>query len=120
MKFENNLPIYVQIVDYLKRQIISGILKEGDKLPSVREIATELKVNPNTVQRSYQELERENLVFTQRGMGTFVTEDKKVIKELKKNLANNVLNNFIDDMKALGFSSKDIVELINERVREEK
>lgn len=120
MKFENNLPIYVQIVEYLKRQIISGILKEGDKLPSVREIATELKVNPNTVQRSYQELERENLVFTQRGMGTFVTEDEKVIKELKKNLANNVLNNFINDMKTLGFSSKDIVELINERVKEEK
>jgi DNA-binding transcriptional regulator YhcF (GntR family) len=120
MKFENNLPIYVQIVDYLKSQIISGVLKEGDKLPSVREIATELKVNPNTVQRSYQELERENLVFTQRGMGTFVTEDKKVIKDLKKNLANNILNNFIEDMKAIGFSSNDIIELINERVKEEK
>lgn len=118
MKFESNLPIYIQIVDYIKRQIITGSLKEGEKLPSVREIATELKVNPNTVQRSYQELERENLVFTQRGMGTFVNEDKKVIKELKKNLANNVINNFINDMKAIGFSSADIIELINERAGE--
>ncbi len=118
MKFESNLPIYVQIVDYLKRQIITGSLKEGDKLPSVREIATDLRVNPNTIQRSYQELERESLVFTQRGMGTFVTEDKNIIKELKKNLANNIINNFIDDMKAIGFNSVDIIELINEKAGE--
>lgn len=119
MKFENNLPIYIQIGDYIKRQIINGSLKEGDKLPSVRDIATELKVNPNTIQRSYQELERENLVFTQRGMGTFVTEDKVIIKELKKNLANNIVSSFIEDMKAIGFISKDIVELINDKVGEE-
>jgi DNA-binding transcriptional regulator YhcF (GntR family) len=119
MDFNSNLPIYIQIVDYIKRQIITGTLKEGDKLPSVREIATELKVNPNTIQRSYQELERENLVFTQRGMGTFVTEDKSVIKELKKNLANNIVNNFIEDMKALGFNQKDIIDLISDKVGEE-
>lgn len=119
MNFENNLPIYIQIVDYIKRQIIKEILKEGDKLPSVREIATNLKVNPNTIQRSYQELEREKLVFTQRGMGTFVTEDKLIIKELKKNLANNILNSFIDDMKAIGFSANDIVDLIKDKVGEE-
>ena len=119
MNFENNLPIYVQIVDYIKRQIIKESLKEGDKLPSVREIATDLKVNPNTIQRSYQELEREKLVFTQRGMGTFVTEDKLIIKELKKNLANNILNSFIDDMKAIGFGPNDIVDLIKDKVGEE-
>lgn len=116
MDFDNNLPIYIQIVDYIKRQIIIGILKEGDKLPSVREIATKLKVNPNTIQRSYQELERENLVFTQRGMGTFVTEDKDMLKELKKSMANNIVNNFIEDMNALGFNHQDIVDLISDKV----
>lgn len=120
MNFDNNQPIYIQIMDLIKRQIITGELKEGDKLPSVREIATDLKVNPNTIQRSYQELERENLVYTQRGMGTYVTEDKEIVKELKNNLAKNIVNGFLNDMKAIGFSSNEIVDLINNRVKEER
>lgn len=120
MNFDNNLPIYVQIGDYLKKQIISGKLKEGGKLPSVRDTAKELIVNPNTVQRSYQELERESLVFTQRGMGTFVTEDKDIIKNLKKGYGNDIIKKFMEDMKTLGFNSSDIIELINDMVKEEK
>ena len=120
MNFDSNQPIYIQIMDLIKRQIITGELKEGDKLPSVREIATDLKVNPNTIQRSYQELERENLVYTQRGMGTYVTEDKELVKELKKTLAKNIINSFIDDMKAIGYSPHEIIDLINNRVKEEK
>ena len=119
MKFNDNLPIYIQIIDYLKRKIVTNELKEGEKLPSVRELSTEMKVNPNTIQRSYQELERENLVFTQRGMGTFVTEDKNTIKKLKKNMASNVINNFVEDMKSLGYSLEDMIDLINENVKEE-
>lgn len=120
MNFSDNLPIYIQIMEYLKRQIIKGELSGGDKLPSVRELSTKLKVNPNTIQRSYQELERENLVFTQRGMGTFVTEDFETIRGLKKDMASNIIKGFINDMKALGYSSKDIIELINERVEEDR
>lgn len=120
MNFDNNLPIYIQIGDYIKRQIISGELKEGEKLPSVRDTAKEFKVNPNTVQRSYQELERENLVFTQRGMGTFVTEDKDIIKNLKKDYASDIIKKFMEDMKTLGFRTSDIIELINEMAEEEK
>lgn len=112
MKFESNLPIYVQIVDYIKRQIIKKELKEGDKLPSVRDIATELKVNPNTIQRSYQELERENLVFTQRGMGTFVTEDSNILNELKRNMATNMVNDFVENMKEIGFNIDEMIDLI--------
>ena len=120
MNFDSNLPIYIQIMDLIKRQVITGDLKEGDKLPSVREIAIQLKVNPNTIQRSYQELERENLVYTQRGMGTFVTEDKQLVKELKVNIAKNIINNFLDDMKAIGYSPHEILDLISNRVREGK
>lgn len=112
MKFENNLPIYVQIVDYIKKQIVKRELKEGDKLPSVREIATNLKVNPNTVQRSYQELEREDLVYTQRGMGTFVTEDTEKIYELKRNMAFSMVNDFVENMKEIGFSLEEMIDLI--------
>lgn len=118
MNFNDNLPIYIQIMDYIKRQIITQELKEGDKLPSVRELSTKLKVNPNTIQRSYQELEREDLVFTQRGMGTFVTEDKEIVMKLKSNMAFNVVKNFLLDMKSLGFNKKEIIDLINEGIEE--
>lgn len=114
MKFNDNLPIYVQIINLIKKRIIIGELKEGEKLASVRELSSELKVNPNTIQRSYQELEREDLVFTQRGMGTFVTEDKKIINELKNNMAATIVGEFLKNMKSLGFSEKEIISLINE------
>lgn len=112
MKFDNKLPIYIQIVDYLKTQIVNKEIKEGEKLPSVREIATRLKVNPNTVQRSYQVLEQENIVNTQRGKGSFVTEDKNRIKELKVSMASEIVRNFIMDMENLGFDKGEIIDLI--------
>lgn len=120
MIFNDNLPIYIQIMNLIKKRVISGELKGGEKLASVRELSTDLKVNPNTIQRSYQELERENLVFTQRGMGTFVTEDEDIIKDLKNNMAANMVKSFIWEMKSLGFTSKEIVDLIDEKSGEEK
>lgn len=119
MKFHDKLPIYVQIIDYLKRKIATGEINGGEKLPSVRELSKDLKVNPNTVQRSYQELEREDLVYTQRGMGTFVAEDEDLVRNLRKSMAQEVINNFLLEMKGLGFSSKDIVEVISEKINEE-
>ena len=119
MKFNDNLPIYVQIIEYIKRKIITLELKGGDKLPSVRELSGELKVNPNTVQRSYQELEREDLVYTQRGMGTFVTEDEKILKELKNNMASSIVDTFVQEMKSLGFNLNEIENLIKNKEKEE-
>lgn len=118
MDFSNNQPIYIQIMNYIKGQIIKGELKEGEKLYSVRDLSTKMKVNPNTIQRSYQELEREGLVMTQRGMGTFITEDIEIIKKLKVNMASSIINNFLADMKGLGFDYNDIIELIQDNVRE--
>lgn len=116
MNFSNDLPIYVQIMNLTKKRIILGELKGGEKLASVRELSTELKVNPNTIQRSYQELEREELVFTQRGMGTFVTEDANIINELKENMATNIVGEFLNSMKSLGFNVEQIISLINENM----
>lgn len=114
MKFEDNTPIYVQIMNYIKRKIITQEFKEGDKLPSVRELAEEIKVNPNTVQRAYQELEREEVAYTQRGMGRYITEDENKIVTLKKQMAQEIINNFIDGMAKLGYNSNEMLEILHE------
>ena len=120
MKFDDKLPIYIQIMNYMKKKIITGEINGGDKLPSVRELSTKLRVNPNTIQRTYQELERENLVFTQRGMGTFVTEDKQIVKNLKKDMASDIIESFISEMKGLGFSYDEIAEVVKDRTKKEE
>ena len=112
VEFEGNIPIYIQIMDMIKRDIITKKIKEGDKLPSVREMADNLKVNPNTIQRVYQELEREGVTFTQRGMGTFITKDKKVILSLKSEMAKEVIISFIDGIESLGFNEEEIIDII--------
>lgn len=116
IQFDDKIPIYLQIMDLIKGDIILRKIKEGDKLPSVRELASELKVNPNTLQRAYQELEREGITYTQRGMGTFVTTDKNVISGMKKEMAKSVIDNFIDGMRKLGFDSDEIIAAVTEEV----
>lgn len=120
MIFRDNLPIYIQVMNLIRKKIVLGEIKEGDKLSSVRELSTELKVNPNTIQRAYQELEREGLVFTQRGMGTFATEEGKVLDQLKIDMASNMVKTFVKEMKSIGYKGKDIIKLINESVGEEE
>lgn len=112
MEFNRNSPVYIQIMMLIKKRIAAGELYSGDKLPSVRELSKELKVNPNTIQRVYQELERENLVFTQRGMGTFVTDHAEIIKNLKKGSASGLIEQFFQEMKGLGFTADEIKEMI--------
>lgn len=119
MDFSDNLPIYIQIMNLIKSKIVSEEICGGDKLPSVRELSKDLKVNPNTVQRTYQELEREGFVFTQRGMGTFVTQDKDAIKKLKKVMATDIVNSFLAEMKKLGFTPSEIMDIISEWIEEE-
>lgn len=120
MNFDDNLPIYIQIMNLIKSKMVSGEISGGDKLPSVREFSKELRVNPNTIQRAYQELEREDLVFTQRGMGTFVIEDTEIINKLKKNMATEVVNGFLMEMKRLGFTPSEIIDIVSEWIEEER
>jgi GntR family transcriptional regulator len=110
--FNDKTPIYLQIINYIKRDIISGMLKPGDKLPSVREFATQLKVNPNTVSRVYQEIERMGLTYTQRGMGTYIKEDAEMIVTIKREMAEETVREFIESMKRLGFTKEEIVQAI--------
>lgn len=119
MDFKDNFPIYVQIMNFIKRRIALGELKEGDKLESVRELSAELKVNPNTIQRAYQELEREGFAYTKRGMGTFVTEKTEDIRGLKKKMALEIADNFVEEMRSIGFEFEETVEFVRS-LEEEK
>lgn len=117
INFDENFPIYLQIMELIKKDIVKGRLKGGDKLPSVREFAEELKVNPNTVQRAYQELEREKIIFTLRGTGSFVTKDEAKIEELKKSMADRILNKFVESMRELNFGDEEILALLSKYLK---
>lgn len=120
MDFDTRIPIYLQITEKIKKDVISGRLKRGDKMPSVRVLASELKVNVNTVQRVYQELEREEVIFTQRGVGSFVTEDEKIIQRIKQEMAYEVLGHFVQSMRELGYDSKKTLAALQEYMEGEQ
>lgn len=115
LELNNKEPIYLQIMNYIKKKIIVGEISMGEKLLSVRELASELTVNPNTIQRVYAELENEGLIFTKRGLGKYVTEDFSVVKKLKRESAEEVLNTFLRTMKELGMSKEEVMELVNNK-----
>ena len=109
-------PIFLQIVERIQTDIISGKYKPGDKLPSVRDLASEASVNPNTMQKAFSELVRTGLVYTQRTAGRFITEDTELIDELKKDFAKEKITEFIDLMQKLGFSKEEILALIQNTI----
>jgi GntR family transcriptional regulator len=117
IEFDNNLPIYIQIMNYIKGEIVTGKLKPGDKILSVRELASDLQINPNTVQRTFQELEREEIVETRRGMGRYVTSNEDTILTIKKEMAKDVLDRFIRGMQDLGFQGEDILAAVAENIQ---
>ena len=116
--FNDKSPIYLQIIDYIKMDIVTGKMQGNDKLPSVREMSATMKVNPNTLQRAYQELERMGIVYTQRGMGTFIKEDINMIENLKKEMAKEVIDSFMLRMKNLGFTEPQIIKAISQEIKE--
>lgn len=112
MDFNNNIPIYLQVIERIKQDIVSGKLKPGDKMPSSREYSNELGINFNTVARVYKELEMEEIVFTKRGLGTFITESDKQIESLRYTMAKNQITTFIEGMKQLGYTKEDMIKFI--------
>lgn len=111
-------PIYAQLVEIIQMQIISGQYKAGDRLPSVRELAAEASVNPNTMQKALAELERYGLIATQRTSGRTVTEDSKMIQQTRTQLADEYIRNFFQMMERLGYSKEDILSLIKSATEE--
>ena len=111
-EFQDHLPIYAQLMDTLKRRIITGRYLPGEKLPSVRELAAEAGINPNTVQRAFSELEREGLIYTQRATGKYVIENADEIKSARQALAKTQVAEFLSNMQSLGYSVGDVIVLL--------
>lgn len=114
VEFNNKEPIYLQIVELIKKAVASGELGAGEKLPSVREMSAMIGVNPNTLQRSYAELERLGITYTKRGMGSFINESDGQIDQLKQELATELVKKFLNDMKAAGISKQEAIKMIEE------
>ena len=116
---DDTRPIYLQIEDLIKTNIIAGIYQPGQKLPSVRDLAAEAAVNPNTMQKALTELERSGLVYTQRTSGRFITEDVSKMTELKEQLAREQIQLFLKNMEQLGLTKEDIRRLLEKEWKEE-
>lgn len=117
-EFSNDAPIYTQLIRQIKVGIVAGAFPPGERLPSVRDLATEAGVNPNTMQRALAELERDGLVYSQRTAGRFVTEDETMIQAAKRDLAQRHVRAFIEAMLHLGFQQEEIVSLLRQEIKE--
>ncbi|MED0973510.1 GntR family transcriptional regulator [Bacillus paramycoides] len=107
--FISNVPIYIQIRECIKKEIGTGYLKPGDKIPSVRELELELQVNSNTIQHAFKELEREGIVVIRKGRGRYVTNNDVEIMKLRKSMEKELICFFINGMESLGFTKKEMI-----------
>ncbi|NLM11798.1 MAG: GntR family transcriptional regulator [Clostridiaceae bacterium] len=105
-------PIYTQLIEQIELKICSGVYPLGSKLPSVRDLAQEASVNPNTMQRALSKLEENGLLYTHRTSGRYVTEDVKMVQKVKDRLAHELIQEFLQNMKRLGFTEKEIMSII--------
>lgn len=117
---DSSRPIYLQIIERVQMDIITGRYQPGDKLPSVLDLAQEAAVNPNTMQKALSELERSGLIYSQRTSGRFITEDKELIHQMKKELAAAEVSAFVAHMKQLGITPEEIRQLLAETIEEEE
>mgnify|MGYP003281170280 FL=1 len=115
-KLKENMPIYVQIMNRVREAIAAGELKPGDKIASVRDLAADFEVNPNTMQRALTELEREGLLLSERTQGRYVASDAKAIGELRKDIARQAEDSFRREMAALGFNEEEMMDFFRERL----
>ena len=118
-QFSSDAPIYTQLIEQIQRTIVSGGWPPGERLPSVRDLAGEAGVNPNTMQRAMTELEREGLVYSQRTAGRFVTEDRARIEAARNQCAQRQIQTFLDKMEQLGYSGEEILRLVEQEMKGE-
>ena len=116
-QFSNDAPIYSQLIAQIKVGIVSGAFPPGERLPSVRDLATVAGVNPNTMQRALTELERDGLVHSRRTSGRFITEDETMLKNLRDELASRHIQDFMEKMKQLGFQEKETLEKLQDTIK---
>ncbi|MEI3612109.1 GntR family transcriptional regulator [Pseudogracilibacillus sp. SO30301A] len=112
LKLDSRAPVYIQVIQYFKEQIASGSLDMGEEIPSRRELASELKINPNTVQRAYKEMEEAGLIYTDGNMPSKITKDEHVIKNVRESLLNEAIQNFITSVHTLNIPLEELIPLI--------
>jgi DNA-binding transcriptional regulator YhcF (GntR family) len=120
MKWDINSerPVYIQLIEQIQAAIVSGSFKPTDKLPSVRELAAEASVNPNTMQKALAELERTGLIYSNRTSGRYITSDLTLVKDLKKESAKNFVLDFLEKMSQLGFEQEEVISILSETIKE--
>ena len=118
MEFDAAIPIWMQVATCIKTDMVTRKLLPGDKLPGGRELALRYTINPNTAARVYQELERQGLVETRRGMGTYVTDSPEKIAALRADMARTAVRDYLDKMRALGYGRAEALRIIEEEAEE--
>ena len=118
-KFVNDRPIYMQLVEQMQLKILSGEYQVGQKLASVRDLAAEAAVNPNTMQKALAELEKSGLLYSERTTGRFITDDTDKITQIRRTYAEKSVLEFLEQMKGLGFDTEETIRLISGIIREE-
>ena len=111
---DDSRPIYLQLMERIQHDIISGVYQPGDKLPSVRDLALDAAVNPNTMQKALSELERSGLVYSHRTSGRFITDDSSLLKKIKTDLALEFISCFLGQMRHLGLDDSETLEMIKQ------
>lgn len=119
-QMDSNRPIYIQLVERITKEIIAGKYRPGDKMPTVRELAEIARVNPNTMQKAFQTLEMEGMLYTDRTVGRYVTQDWEKIKAKGHELATQICQDFIRDMRELGLQEDEIEEILRKIMNENK
>ena len=117
MHFDERLPIYEQIVQRFHRGLVNGELHPAQRIPSIRDLALELGVNTNTVQRAYQEMERGELIYSKRGTGYFIVEDEGVVREIRNEMVSKAVAGFLDEMYSLGFEDTAILDELKKQMK---
>ena len=116
-RFDERLPIYEQIVQRFCRGLVSGELKPAQRVPSIRDLALELGVNTNTVQRAYQEMERSELIYSKRGTGYFIVEDEGIVRGIRSEMVARAVAGFLEEMYSLGFEDAAILEELQKQMK---
>ncbi|MCL2611317.1 MAG: GntR family transcriptional regulator [Defluviitaleaceae bacterium] len=116
IKFDNSIPIYLQIIEKIRTDIAKGVYKPGEKIESVRELALNLGVNPNTVQRALVKLEEQGLMYTERTTGKFITKDENHLEALKKEIPTRITKNYIEEMRETETTDEQIINFVKENL----
>ena len=120
VKFNNRDPVYVQVIRHFKEQIAKGFFTPGHVIPSRRELANQLKINPNTVQRAYKEMEEQQLIYTEGNMPSCITKDETVLKSVREELISEAVQVFISSIKSINAPLPEVIELVQKKYEEAK